>query len=731
MKLTLLVVTTAALLTTGLVAGAIVARQHVQLIIAITPKAVVASDTDYEVVSAVAQGGHCDGRVLATESWSDEYYGSTKLGGPFLAAPGRRDYQYHVPELTPSGQVRPAPTPEWKGDPQIAALPNGDLVMAKMLFVGGRPDPALARTPDEERKSRSTYVHHSIYQFVVSKDCGQSWQAYPSLDASKAFNKACAIPYLAGGHRGQPPLHLQDAGFDRGELTADPWTGTLFFNTTCDTATLNADGVQDSHLEGGAVFRLLPGAASWQPLQLIKRWTPRIMTTTADGSLWMLQCTGTPTLPYLSRMPGAAKKGTLPQFGDEGEPVDVSDAKFPAGAGRNPCAKETVDYPNYDKKHPNGTRPGFSISRATANSVRIAYPRAEADGRVGIVTSLVTEGSTSASFVVSDTKILEPKPGWSAFLPTFVQRTDPELAQNAANVALLYWYESNSDASMLTVRYSILRGTTDYTAPHTLSNPFARKTNVLGDYMNGGYACLDGDTTFFPTWIQSGADGSNNITVARVNAQVDCTPPTLSLPLVELKTSVPTGQTPAPGGVALPPASGLPSGVIKVPTVPVLVPSIPIVVPPVQPTETTPSLPSLPAPLFTVLSVSLSMETCQLNPNADAPLEAKEVCLGAYSITVAPGAKEGGYIFLELDGSVTYSCDGDTEPFHKDLPPAEVHANEPKILGSIELDFPQPPNPAEVFGAPGTPSTAQLVLTDPMASSPVVDFFSDETCLKE
>lgn len=725
MKLTLLVVLTAAVLSTGLVAGAVVARQHVELTIAITPQAVVASDTDYEVVSAVAQGGHCDGRVLATESWDDEYYGSTKLDGSFLPAPGRRDYPGDRVLKNVSGHpTLVGETPEWRGDPQIAALPNGDLVMAKMLFVGGRPDPALARTPDEERASRTTYVHHSVYQFVVSKDCGQSWKAYPSLDASTAFNKACAIPYLAGPDR---TLHLQDAGFDRGELTADPWTGALFFNTTCDTATLNG-GVQDphdDHLKRGAVFRLLPGASSWQPLQLVKRSTPRIMTTTADGSLWMLQCTGIPTLPVLSRMPGATKKGTHPHF-TTAEPVNVADAKVPAAAKRNPCAKETSDYPGFDPDHPNGTRPGFSISRATATSVRIAYPRAAADGRVGIVTSLVSEGGTPESFVVSDTKVLQPKPGWSAFLPTFVQRTDPEHEQNPVNVALLYWYESNADATTLTVRYSIVRAATDYTAPHTLSNPFARKTSGLGDYMNGGYACLGGETTFFPTWIQSAATGSNDITVARINPQVNCTPPSYAGPLVELKTAGPTSSAPAPTAGPLPPASALPPSVIKAPPGP-MVPSIPIFTRPAPiPTEPTAAAPQ---PPFTVASASLSIQTCQPNPNADPPAGQEEVCLGQYAITLA-GAKAGGHVFMQLDGTVTYACNSDTVPWHKDLPAASVTANQTTVSGTFTLYFPQPPNPATIDGAPATSSTAQLVLTDPVATSPVVNFFSDEECLK-
>src|SRR5207245_1470052 len=96
---------------------------------------------------------------------------------------------------------------------------------------------------------------------------------------------------------------------------------------------------------------------------------------------------------------------------------------------------------------------GCSISRAGRSAVRIAYSRPRKDHGVEIVTVYLSAGGANGAYIsngnaldlkVRYTSVFTPsKSDTYEFLPSFIQRTDPQRASDNANVSVLYWFEAD------------------------------------------------------------------------------------------------------------------------------------------------------------------------------------------------------------------------------------------------------------------------------------------------
>lgn len=549
-----------------------------------------------ELVGTIPQGGHCDGSKLAISSWAHQFTASTALDGSakdVTPGPGQ------IEKLYPS---TPRSTVTQQGDPQIVSLPDGRVVLTLASFVGrmtlgdygpaasqltgssSRPDTYVVTkkngqplTPDDERLARQNDTQHSVQQFRVSKDCGASWtDKLPSIDDSTALGGNCSDQNwkpLPPADKTQPTskAELIVTGYDRAEMYADPWTGTLFFNTTCDRVDL-ANGVQitpavedQSH---GRVWRLRPTDTTWQLLGTVTRDSPgRVMTTTSDGALWLFHCAGAPAEPSVTVMQHAATAPN-PSFLPEQtikDPMtdypgfDAVNAARKNGYKLNPCAANAFDFPTMPVqvgnriahpfawpfvKHPFA---GVSISRAGRSAVRVSYSRLTNDNSVDVVTLyLAAGGPNGATYAGADytlnltvkyTSVFKAsKPGRYTFFPTFIQRTDPQRAgADSVNVAVLYWFEADPLKRGLTIRYSVVRSD-QYTPAaelQTWTQPDGAGTPGIGDYMYGAYACLGSETTFFPIWPEQFPPSSDDadkkphedIATARLDTGDSCTPP--------------------------------------------------------------------------------------------------------------------------------------------------------------------------------------------------------------
>ncbi|MEA2164467.1 MAG: hypothetical protein QOK37_2594 [Thermoanaerobaculia bacterium] len=459
------------------------------------PKQTVTSGYEVELASAASPDStQCPGGRLTIASWGSVFNGPLDGSAPFT------DVTQQIYDAFPSKPEQPI---AWGGDPLMARLPNGDILYSRQGNIGQNPD-VLVQLPDGKVSVIAQLllppeqIMHGLQGFWISHDCGQHWQAHSTIDAQKEFNGVCAV-----SRKNADGTFLQ-AGWDRGEMTVDPWSGKVYFNTDCDSDAPDGQGYTTR------LFALEPNSQTWTPSPVIlPRAAPAVMTVTQSGALWLFHCVEDQPLLYRSQDGGMS----FP-------PPTVVNAKLPA-SNRPACGSVVNATPEREKIAGHGSEElaghqevlvyDYGLARSGVESVRVTYPTLDG-GRAHLVSVAATHKSNDDELFILNlvNRFTQEAADGSEIHETFIERDDVGAEKSPNLTALLYWLESSPGQNQLRVRYSVVRAGINYEGAKTLGAAWTPAfdssfpmTNWAGDYQNGAYVCKDHKMNFVLVWPES------------------------------------------------------------------------------------------------------------------------------------------------------------------------------------------------------------------------------------
>jgi len=379
-------------------------------------------------------------------------------------------------------------------DNQIIRLQDGSLLASKNGYIWSdlSPRPAWFDTTTITTSGGSSGRARNAVFIFRSTDGGASWTLRSSIDSA----------VVEGGKYGWPqpsdtPGTFGVGGFDRTELFQDPYTGDIFVSGHGDGGPYTLGGKETSN-HAGVIFRSQDNGNTWTTFHVFsdsanqsKGAAPYEMTSTLAHPLIIFHIeSSTPTMYYVengvmsSAKPVVAKDGT--QSLTYGTVGDVDDVR-----GSQECIAR-LD------------------GGAKSDSVWIAYPSLNANGKQIYVVATVTLGDKSGPIVSLAGKVQADDPAKaSATMGAFVgdDLVDATFA-NSVPTVLFYWVDSppKSDAApanALTARYQIFHSGGSLSPGYLSVSGGAKRTFArvgIGDYFSGGFFWLNNQLNFLCQW---------------------------------------------------------------------------------------------------------------------------------------------------------------------------------------------------------------------------------------
>jgi hypothetical protein len=385
------------------------------------------------------------------------------------------------------------------GDNMLVRRANGDLVL---VWLGITWD-AFPGTPPawagiDPRNNGRIGERAAIYTFV-SSDCGNSWSALTEVDSGDTglLNAELGVP--RGGWFG---------GFDREEVYADPFTGNIFMTVSSVSGghpSIPSEPIRFHML----LFVLRPGAPKWDLLTFFEASgsnagtfentnVPMVMTTTAEGRLYLAQCVGGAVKLYWMDA-GAIAIGS--------ETLSGKMHVVKAGEGKDCAIVPGGTFPgNFNSYHASWPL----ISRwygAGTGGVRIAYPIVE-QGRQ-LVRIMQVDDLSEPQISAGELTTLS-KPGPLSIVQGAFIENDPTELQTSTDVTAMYWLAA--DKETMRAEYMIWRGPAFEPVRSLAVNNGQPVTWVpklyntwAGDYIRGASYADQGKFFYFMQWPQSDA----------------------------------------------------------------------------------------------------------------------------------------------------------------------------------------------------------------------------------
>ena len=324
---------------------------------------------------------------------------------------------------------------------------------------------------------------------------GRAWARLPSLDSALVLDGACGWPQEVDG---KPWV----GGWDRPEAYVDPWRGTVFLTIGCRSGTVPK--FRPQYFDQELLCVSGDDGETWKVTRQLPRWEPVVMTTSADGRLYLAQAVGMDATSLKCHLvwldsPYDSVGGEADVFhGDPSKP-------------ENHCAQLAADRLVPKVGQPNVVPP--TLSRVTGKKgehvVRLAYP-AVVDGRQVEHVVVVRVDAGGAIHTTPGPTIVAEDPKGSVLQAVFVEtdRVDRAL-DDRCDTALLYWMETAPSRGEMVARGALVAGPSTWSAPFPLSRAKGARRSWtphgewLGDYMKGAFA-FDGKLLrFLAQWPES------------------------------------------------------------------------------------------------------------------------------------------------------------------------------------------------------------------------------------
>lgn len=402
---------------------------------------------------------------------------------------------------TPTAESTPGELYQIGGDPQMARLKDGSVVL---LRQGTTTAPFKDKTPEWSSYNNGQRGYLFIWR---TQDCGNSWEVYHPIDIQNFLGGICAWPQVFKDDNGNP--YPGFGGFDRSELYADPWNGNLYLTTSCRGGT--EPKYSDHFFQQNLLFTLRPTDTDWHGpvsitgdalLPTVLPWDPPlVMTSTKSGTLWLYHCDESQPQPqgrlYISEDQGGSivsTSGTQVVF-DDTNPSDAINQCLGVGSDKlaNNQTVLTQDY---------------SLSHSGDSQVRLAFPRVE-NGRQVLQVAIITK--TTEKITVRPIQVFKAEATDASIIQHSFVETDRVDLNEESNGAALYWLESSPGSGQIQVRYSLVKSNLDWSDPKAASAaPWTANIGGWGgDYVNGAFYFEKGEPHFLLVWPQSEASISD------------------------------------------------------------------------------------------------------------------------------------------------------------------------------------------------------------------------------
>jgi hypothetical protein len=414
-------------------------------------------------------------------------------------------------------------------DNQLVRLTDGTLLAEKDSYVSRpiRPTPAWKDEWVSGRFSRGP-LQRGTPVFFASKDAGATWAVASVLDLAVLVGGRYGIPRpMTKDGRADVPVSEQgvDAeghrfwwvgGADRTEVYACPFTGIVWCTTRIISGPYRDVAPQRNTT---LLFRSVDGGATWEPVKEdLPAWSPTVMTSTADGRLFLFQTIGDSPILWWSDAPTSRVRPTT---------IVGGKPTFYVEGGKRVMAAGDVGVDLELKlAAPSIARAGTSAKDAR---VRLAYQALNAAGRqtACVVEARVRDGEAEPEVAnVARLSAADPERS-SAMYFTFVEPGADALASVARELCLLYWVEApakDAPAKTYGARYALFDRRGLVGPPAWLSvrggapRPWATRQDP-GDYLKGAYFERNGRPSFLCVWPQPDGLFANVVEVSPTAAK--------------------------------------------------------------------------------------------------------------------------------------------------------------------------------------------------------------------